>query len=107
MKNFILSLITLFSICIFSSCEKLSNKIEITNVSGTSFYDCQIWFRTGSDGDLIDYIEVGNWMMGESVKVKKLGDHCYIYAKDVRGNLVMSKTLEAYDGLRIDKYDLY
>lgn len=79
----------------------------MTNVSGTSFYDCQVWFRATPEGELIDYVEVGNWMMGESVKVKKLGDYCYIYAKDFKGDMLMSKTLEAYDGMNINKRDLY
>ena len=53
------------------------------------------------------YEEAGNVMMGESAKVKKLGDYCYIYAKDSRGNMVMSKTVKAYDGMSFSKYDLF
>ena len=106
-KNIIKLLVAIIAIISLSSCEKMGGgKIEISNMSGVSFYDCQVWFRDTEDGELNGYEKAGNVMMGESVKVKKLGKFCYIYAKDVRGNMVMTKTKTAYDGMSFSKYDL-
>ena len=107
MKKLLVVIALLGGAMLFSSCEKMGGKIEFSNMSGVDFYDCQVWFRNTEDGDLEGYEEAGNVMMGESAKVKKIGDYCYIYAKDARGNMVMSKTVKAYDGMSFSKYDLF
>ncbi|MGM9764056.1 MAG: hypothetical protein ACI3ZQ_08560 [Candidatus Cryptobacteroides sp.] len=106
MKRIFKILVAIIAIISLSSCEKASNKMEFSNMSGVPFYDCQVWFRDSVDGELIGYEEAGNVLMGESARVKKLGNYCYIYAKDARGKMVMTETKEAYDGMKFSKYDL-
>lgn len=96
------------SLLFLNSCEKMGyDNMTFSNMSGVDFYDCKMYFSNSEDGALIDYEDAGNVMMGASTSVKKLGDYCYIYAKDYRGGVVMSKKERAYDGMTISKYDLY
>lgn len=105
MKKLLL-FISLAIMPLFASCEKDGGKMEFSNMSGVPFYDCQVCFRNSIDGELVGYEEAGNVLMGESSKVKKLGDYCYVYAKDARGNMVMTEIKEAFDGMSFSKYDL-
>ncbi len=105
MKRFALLIVS--AILLLCGCDKMDNKITFENFTGKDFYDCQVWFRDTEGGDLIGYEEAGNVLMGESGKVKKLGNYCYIYAKDARGKMVMTKDKSAYDGMSFSKNDLY
>jgi len=109
MKRIILTLISLLAVIVlFNSCEKTSGgRMSFKNYTGKDFYDCKVWFRNTPDGELIGWEEAGNVLMGESGQVKKLGDYCYIHAKDYRGNMVMTKTQKAYNGMSFSKYDLF
>lgn len=94
---------------LMSSCSKDGNKMEFTNMSGTDFYGCDVWFwngETSSDG-AIGYEKAGNVLMGQTGKVEKLGEYCSINAKDARGNYVTSKIKKAYNGVRFNRSDLY
>ena len=83
--------------------------MEFSNMSGTSFYDCDIWFWNSEDPSdgAIGYENAGNVMMGETGEVTKLGEYCNVNAKDASGRMVMSKIMKAYDGMKIYKSDLF
>jgi len=108
MKRIIITLVAVIAVAfLFTSCEKMGGgRMSFENYTGKDFYDCQVWFRNTPDGDVVGWEEAGNVLMGESGKVKKLGEYCYIYAKDSRGNMVMTETKSAYDGMSFSKYDL-
>lgn len=95
---------------LLTSCSKESErKMEFTNMSGTDFYGCDVWFwnsENSSDG-AIDYEKAGNVLMGETGEVKKLGEYCSINARDASGNYVMSKIKKAYNGVTFYKRDMY
>ena len=71
--------------------ETSGRALKITNATSYNWYNAQVWFRDTEEGDLKGYEEIGNVMIGESVVVNAQGEMFYIYAKDHRGNLLMTK----------------
>lgn len=83
---------------ILCGCSKDDNEIIITNLSGVNWYDTQVWFRETEGGDLKGYKEVGLVAIGSTCVVETEMPYFYIYAKDNRGRMIMSKDIHIVGG---------
>lgn len=80
-------------VAFLSGCSKEDNTVTITNLSGKSWYETQVWFRQTEDGELSGYTDVGTVDVGSSCVVETDDPIFYIYAKDNRGKMIMSKNI--------------
>ena len=89
----ILFLMALLPMMLLTACsDDDTESKEIKNLSGKTWYDTQVWFMTSTDAESLDgYQEVGDISVGESCTVNSDKGYFYIYAKDNRGKLIMSK----------------
>lgn len=92
---------------ILSGCTKDDNEVIITNLSGTDWYNTQVWYGNSAK-DLQGYSDVGYVAIGESCSVETDCSMVYIYAKDSKGRLVMSEPMDATRGkVTITEKDLF
>ena len=108
MRKVILMLAMMLPI-VFVSCSDDSDNVKvIKNLTGTSWYDTQIWFMESTDPEsMTGYEEVGDVAVGESCTVESESAYFYIYAKDARGNLIMSKPKPLIESVSVEENDLY
>lgn len=109
MKKILLMMAMTLPMIAFTSCSKDDESAKvIKNLSGTNWYDTQIWFMNSTDSESLDwYQEVGDVGIGESCTVNSDKPYFYIYAKDSRGNLVMSQPKPLLESNSISEDDLY
>lgn len=91
MKKILFLLLAVLSL---AGCSKDDDLFVITNRSGITWYDTQIWFRDSEEGDMNSYKEVGTVNIGSSCAVEPDGAYFYIYAEDARGEMIMSKNIK-------------
>ncbi len=95
-------------VAFLSGCSKEDNTVTITNLSGKSWYETQVWFRQTEDGELSGYTEVGTVDVGSSCVVETDDPIFYIYAKDNRGKMIMSKNIHVSGSkATVKESDLY
>ena len=88
-------------------CTKENESVVITNLSGTDWHETQVWYGQ-SEKELEGYSEVGTVRIGQSCMVGTECGMMYIYAKDNRGRVVMSKQKDATSGsVTIKESDLF
>ena len=88
-------------------CTKENDSVIVTNLSGTDWHETQVWYGQ-SEKELEGYSEVGTVRIGQSCMVETDCGMVYIYAKDSRGRVVMSKPKDATSGsVTIKESDLY
>lgn len=83
---------------ILCGCSKDDNEVIITNLSGKNWYETQVWFRKSDGGELTGYTEVGMVSVGSTCVVETSEPYFYIYAKDNRGRMIMSKDIHIVGG---------
>lgn len=90
-----------------SSCSKeKDNTFKIINGTGISFYDCTVYFSDTKDGEVINFVEVGDVLEQKSVKVEKLGTYFHIIAKNVLDKPILSYSIWVADETEIMKLHL-
>lgn len=95
-------------VAFLSGCSKEDNTVTITNLSGKSWYETQVWFRQTEDGELSEYTEVGTVDVGSTCVVETDDPIFYIYAKDNRGKMIMSKNIHINGSkATVNESDLY
>lgn len=107
MKKFLFVLSMTLPMFIFTACSKDDEKV-IKNLSGSNWYDTQVWFMNSSDAESLDsYQDVGDVGIGESCTVDSDKSYFYIYAKNSRGKLIMSRPKILTSSNSITENDLY
>ncbi len=102
---FILVIALQFLLC---GCSKEDDGVIITNLSGKNWYDAQVWFRETEGGELKGYEDVGMVTTGSNCIVYTSLPYFYIYAKDNRGRMIMSKDVRISGGkATITEKDLF
>ena len=69
-------------------------KVVITNLSGQTWYNAQVWFRDTPGGDLNGFKDVGTVDVGKNCAVETDCQYFYIYAKSATGKMIMSKDIQ-------------
>lgn len=109
MKKLILLFILISALLV--GCKKENEKPHYTiqNLSGVTWYNAEVWFRNTPGGELeIWQAKVGMVENGSSCSVETDCSYFYIYAKDYRGKMIMSKDIKLNTGTIIVKAaDLY
>lgn len=106
MKKLFPFLIAIFAL--LSSCSKDDKSITITNLSGKNWYEAQVWFRQSEDGELSGYTDVGMVGVGSTCVVETEEPIFYIYAKDNRGRMIMSRNIHITgSSATVKESDLY
>lgn len=102
---FILVIALQFILC---GCSKDDDGIYITNLSGKNWYGTQVWLRDSDGGDLKGYKEVGLVTNGSTCVIDTETPYFYIYAKDNRGKMIMSKDIRvAGEKATVTEKDLF
>lgn len=93
---------------VFASCSKDNESLkEIKNLSGETWYDAQVWFMDSPESEnLAGYQNVGDVGIGESCTVDSDNAYFYIYAKNSRGKLIMSKPKSLSSSNSVKENDL-
>lgn len=80
----------------------------IKNLTGTSWYDAQIWFMESTEAEsMTGYQEVGDVAIGESCTVESESAYFYVYAKDARGKVLMSQPKPLNKSVSVKEDDLF
>lgn len=95
-------------LAILPSCSKEENSVTITNLSGKNWYETQVWFRQSEEGELSGYTEVGMVEVSSTCVVETEEPIFYIYAKDNRGRMIMSRNIHIMgSSATVKESDLY
>ncbi len=72
--------LTILSLVLIGCSKEDDNSKTITNLSGTTWYDAQVWFRDTEGGELSGYSEVGMVTVGGTctVSTNKASDVLHI-----------------------------
>ncbi len=106
-RSFFLAL-TILSLVLIGCSKEDDNSKTITNLSGTTWYDAQVWFRDTEGGELSGYSEVGMVTVGGTCTVSTNKAMFYIYAKDARGKMIMCKDIKFInDKATVTENDLF
>lgn len=109
MKRLLIMLAAMLPLFAFVGCsDEEDSQKEIKNLSGTNWYEAQVWFLESEDPDsMTSYVEVGDVENGESCFVNSDQNYFYIYAKDGRGRLIMSQPQPLLGSNLVSESDLF
>lgn len=101
-------LLLAFAIFALLGCSKDDDKNvqTITNLSGVTWYDAELFFKDVQGGDLTGSSQVGTVAEGESCRVSSDNKYFHLYAKDRNGTLVMSKDVALSSSVTVSAQDL-